>query len=56
MKHTYFINFSFHFSISFPDLLGLLGAAVSPFIADNGDWFLLAGFIFLLVGVFVKGL
>lgn len=36
--------------------LGLLGAFVSPAIADNGDWFLLAGFIFLLLGVYVKGL
>ena len=37
-------------------LLGLLGAFVSPAIADNGDWFLLAGFVFLLLGVYVKGL
>jgi hypothetical protein len=37
-------------------LLGLFGAAVSPTIADNGDWFLLAGFVFLLLGVYVKGL
>lgn len=37
-------------------LLGLLGATLSPTIADNGDWFLLAGFVFLLLGVYVKGL
>lgn len=37
-------------------LFGLLGAFVSPAIADNGDWFLLAGFVFLLLGVYVKGL
>ena len=37
-------------------LLGLFGAFVSPTIADNGDWFLLAGFVLLLVGVYVKGL
>lgn len=37
-------------------LLGLLGAFISPAIANNGDWFLLAGFVFLLLGVFVKGL
>lgn len=36
--------------------IGLLGALVSPAIADNGDWFLLAGFVLLLVGVYVKGL
>ena len=36
--------------------LGLLGAFISPAIADNGDWFLLAGFVLLLLGVFVKGL
>lgn len=37
-------------------LLGLIGAFISPAIADNGDWFLLAGFVFLLLGVYVKGL
>ena len=37
-------------------ILGLLGAVISPAIADNGDWFLLAGFVLLLVGVYVKGL
>lgn len=37
-------------------LLGLLGAAIIPAIADNGDFILLAGFIFLLLGVYVKGL
>tara|TARA_B100000497_G_C7663509_1_gene399825 strand:+ start:925 stop:1101 length:177 start_codon:yes stop_codon:yes gene_type:complete len=37
-------------------LVGLLGAAISPTIADNGDWFLLAGFVLLLLGVYVKGL
>jgi hypothetical protein len=37
-------------------LLGLLGASFSPAIADNGDWFLLAGFILLLAGVYIKGL
>jgi len=37
-------------------LLGLLGAMVVPAIADNGDWFLLAGFVLLLLGVYVKGL
>ena len=37
-------------------LLGLLGAAISPTIADNGDWFLLAGYIILLLGVYLKGL
>ena len=36
--------------------LGLFGAVISPTIADNGDWFLLAGFIMLLLGVYVKGL
>lgn len=36
--------------------LGLLGAFISPAIADNGDWFLLAGFVLLLLGVYVKGL
>lgn len=36
--------------------LGLFGAMVSPAIADNGDWFLLAGFVLLLLGVYVKGL
>lgn len=37
-------------------LLGFLGALISPAIADNGDWFLLAGFIVLLLGVYVKGM
>jgi hypothetical protein len=37
-------------------LLGLFGAVISPAIADNGDWFLLAGFVLLLLGVYVKGL
>ena len=37
-------------------LLGLFGAVISPAIADNGDWFLLAGFVFLLLGVYIKGL
>ncbi len=37
-------------------LLGLFGAMISPTIADNGDWFLLAGVAFLLVAVYVKGL
>jgi hypothetical protein len=37
-------------------LLGLFGAVLSPTIADNGDWFLLAGFVLLLLGVYVKGL
>ena len=36
--------------------LGLFGAMVSPQIADNGDWFLLLGYLLLLAGVFVKGL
>jgi len=37
-------------------LLGMFGALLSPTIADNGDWFMLAGFIFLLLGVYIKGL
>ncbi len=37
-------------------LLGLFGAFISPVIASNGDWFLLAGFVLLLAGVYVKGL
>ncbi len=37
-------------------LLGLFGAMISPTLADNGDWFLLAGYIILLVGVYVRGL
>lgn len=37
-------------------LLGLFGAAVSPTIADNGDWLLLAGWALLMLGVYVKGL
>ncbi len=37
-------------------LLGFFGSLISPTLADNGDWFLLAGFILLLLGVFVKGL
>lgn len=37
-------------------VLGLFGAFVSPSIADNGDWFLLGGYILLLLGVYVKGL
>ncbi len=37
-------------------LFGLLGAFVIPAIADNGDWLLLAGFVLLLLGVYVKGL
>ena len=37
-------------------LLGLLGALISPAIADNGDWFLLAGFVILLLGVYLKGM
>ena len=36
--------------------LGLLGAFISPAIADNGDWFLLVGFVVLLLGVYVKGM
>ncbi|WP_235297456.1 hypothetical protein [Portibacter marinus] len=36
-------------------LIALLGATVSPAIADNGDWLLLIGYIILVVGVFVKG-
>lgn len=37
-------------------LLGLFGATISPAIAANGDWLLLAGYVFLLLGVYVKGL
>jgi protein-S-isoprenylcysteine O-methyltransferase Ste14 len=37
-------------------LLGLFGAVLSPAIAENGDWFLLAGFVLLLLGTFVKGI
>lgn len=37
-------------------LLGFFGALISPAIADNGDWFLLIGFVVLLLGVYVKGL
>ena len=37
-------------------LIGLFGAPISPVIADNGDWLLLAGFVLLLLGVYVKGL
>ena len=37
-------------------LLGLFGAFISPVIASNGDWFLLAGFVLLLAGVYLKGL
>ena len=37
-------------------LLGLLGAFISPTVADNGDWFLLAGYVLLILGVYVKGL
>lgn len=37
-------------------LLGLFGATLSPTIADNGDWLLLAGYVLLLVGVYVKGM
>ena len=37
-------------------LLGLFGAFLVPAIADNGDWFLLAGFVLLLLGVYIKGL
>lgn len=36
--------------------LGLFGAALVPTIADNGDWFLLAAYILLILGVYVKGL
>ncbi len=37
-------------------ILGMVGALISPALADNGDWFLLAGYVLLLAGVFVKGL
>ncbi|MCB0652038.1 MAG: hypothetical protein KDC85_12240 [Saprospiraceae bacterium] len=37
-------------------LLGLFGTSISPAIAGNSEWFLLAGFVFLLLGVFIKGL
>ncbi|MEZ5043914.1 MAG: hypothetical protein R2828_28720 [Saprospiraceae bacterium] len=37
-------------------LLGLFGAFISPTIANNGDWFLLIGFVILLLGVYVKGM
>ncbi|MEO0340518.1 MAG: hypothetical protein AAF242_15075 [Bacteroidota bacterium] len=37
-------------------ILGFVGAILSPALADNGDWFLLAGYVLLLAGVFVKGL
>jgi hypothetical protein len=37
-------------------VLGLLGAFISPAIASNGDWFLLIGYIILLLGVYVKGM
>lgn len=37
-------------------LLGLFGATISPVIAANGDWILLAGYVFLLLGVYVRGL
>ncbi|MCG8329902.1 MAG: hypothetical protein MI974_19555 [Chitinophagales bacterium] len=37
-------------------LLGLFGAMIIPAIADNGDWFLLGGFVLLLIGVYVKGM
>jgi hypothetical protein len=37
-------------------LLGFFGSLISPDLADNGDWFLLAGYILLLLGVYVKGL
>ncbi|MBK8504684.1 MAG: hypothetical protein IPL46_22225 [Saprospiraceae bacterium] len=37
-------------------LLGFFGSLISPGLADNGDWFLLAGYVLLLLGVYVKGL
>ncbi len=37
-------------------LLGFFGAQIAPAVADNGDWFLLAGFVLLLLGVYIKGL
>jgi hypothetical protein len=36
--------------------LGFFGSLISPALADNGDWFLLGGYIILLLGVYVKGL
>ena len=37
-------------------LLGHFGGEIAPEIARNGDWFALAGFVLLLLGVYVKGL
>lgn len=37
-------------------IVGLLGATLSPVIADNGDWFLLIGYIILIAGVYIKNI
>ncbi len=37
-------------------LLGLFGASITPEIAQNSQWFILGGFVLLLLGVYIKGL
>ncbi|WP_161635270.1 hypothetical protein [Aquimarina macrocephali] len=37
-------------------LLGLLGSRIHPVLAENSNWLVLAGYVLLLLGVYLKGL
>lgn len=37
-------------------LLGHFGTSIDPVIAKNGDWMVVAGYVLLLLGVYIKGL
>lgn len=37
-------------------LIGQFGGSIDPFIAQNGDWIVIAGYVLLLLGVYLKGL
>ncbi|WP_160112065.1 MULTISPECIES: hypothetical protein [Aquimarina] len=37
-------------------LLGLLGSHIHPVLAANSNWLVLAGYVLLLLGVYLKGL
>ncbi|WP_158447835.1 hypothetical protein [Aquimarina longa] len=37
-------------------LLGLFGSHIHPILIENSTWLLLGGYVFLLLGVYLKGL
>lgn len=37
-------------------LLGVLGSHIHPILAENSNWLVLAGYVLLLLGVYLKGL